>query len=317
MPSDITYDLSSLRCLVEKNPHAVVAFYGGEPLLRYEKIKLLLDELPAEHFVINTNGYYIESIKDMLQRFDTILLSIDGRKQVTDYYRQDGSYDQVITAVNIIKQSSFSGELIARMAVSKKTDIYSDVMHLLDHFPYVHWQLDVVWSALWDLHAFNHWVDSSYISGLDRLVSWWISEIRKDQIHGIVPFLGIMTRILHEGGGLPCEAGEEAIAITTDGTIMACPIAPDYQWNTLGSLSEGFQRIKVDQPCPSCDIYGICGGRCLFTNKERLWGQQGFHAICSVTKHLVSQLQGYVSVCEPIKEKFQYPPFNNTTEIIP
>jgi putative peptide-modifying radical SAM enzyme len=317
MPANISYDIASLRSLIEKDEHPIVAFYGGEPLLRYDLIKEFLQILPAEHFVINTNGYFIESIIDVIHGFNSILLSIDGRKQITDYYRDKGCYETVLHAVQLISNSSFSGELIARMAVSNKTDIYQDVSHLLKHFPFVHWQLDVIWSPLWDLHEFNQWVASSYMPGLKKLVSWWISEIKQERIHGIIPFLGIMSRILHGGRGLPCQAGEGAISITTDGTIIACPIAPDYHWNTLGSLEEGFERIHIDQPCPSCDIFEICGGRCLFANKERLWGQQGFHSICEVTKYLFSLLNDNASYCEPMKDQFRYPLYNNTTEIIP
>ena len=57
--------------------------------------------------------------------------------------------------------------------------------------------------------------------------------------------------------------------------------------------------------------------RCLFANRERLWGKEGFDAICDVTKYLIYELEKYTRICEPIKEKIRYPPFNNTTEIIP
>jgi radical SAM protein with 4Fe4S-binding SPASM domain len=153
--------------------------------------------------------------------------------------------------------------------------------------------------------------------GIDRLVSWWIAEIQRGEIPGIIPFLGIMSRLLHGGSGLPCQAGENAFAITTDGTIMACPIAPDYQWNNLGTLKKGFHRIQVDQPCQSCDVFQICGGRCLFANKERLWGQEGFDTICGVTKYLIEKLRIYKDICKPYKDQLLYPPYNNTTEIIP
>ena len=317
MPDAITYDKRTLFELISKDEGSVVAFYGGEPLIQSDIVKDFLEYLPAKHFVINTNGYYIKDIKDELGLFDSILLSIDGRKEVTDFYREKGCYDHVMDAVDLIKKSSFSGELIARMAVSYKSDIFEDVIHLLGIFPYVHWQVDAVWSALWDLSEFKVWVEESYKPGLQRLVSWWISEIRKGELPGIVPFLGIMSRLLHGGSGLPCQAGDKACAITTDGKILACPIAPDFSWNDLGTISEGFQRIYVDEPCPSCDVYDICGGRCLFANKERLWGDDGFEVLCDMTRSLIQELKSYVSVCESVKDAIVYPPYNNTTEIIP
>jgi len=317
MPKTISYDRKILADIISKDTHAVVAFYGGEPLLQPDIVKDLIKYLKADHFVINTNGYYIRSIEDILGCFDTILLSIDGRKESTDYYRGVGCYHKVLDALEVIQGSDFSGELIARMTISHKSDIFLDVKHLLALFPFVHWQIDVVWSRLWGLSEFKQWVESSYKPGLKKLISWWISEIQEERIHGIIPFLGIMSRLLHGGGYLPCQAGSGSIAISTEGKILACPIAPESLWNNLGDISSGFQKIYVDEPCPSCDVYPICGGRCLFANKERLWGKEGFEAICDMTRFLINELQHAVSICEPYKDRIVYPPYNNTTEIIP
>ena len=80
MPKRINYDEKLIKKMINNDDHAIVAFYGGEPLLRPKIIKRFLQILPAKHFVINTNGYYISEIEDELSKFDTILLSIDGRK---------------------------------------------------------------------------------------------------------------------------------------------------------------------------------------------------------------------------------------------
>ncbi len=316
MPVNITYDLEELINFIGKDRQAIVAFYGGEPLLRADIVKTMLDTIPAKKFVLQTNGFFIERLGEYLHKLDTILLSIDGRKQVTDFYRCNGCYEKVMDALSFIEKNGYEGEIIARMAVSYRTDIYEDVTHLLKFFPYVHWQLDVVWSSLWNLDEFKKWVEISYKPGIKKLIELWGKNIERGNIIGIVPFLGIMKRILHGGNGLPCQAGKEAVAISTDGKIMACPIAPDFSWNILGSF-KGFKRIEIGMPCRSCDVYEICGGRCLFAYKEKLWGEEGFEEICKVTKFLINELFKYKSVCEHMKEKFLYPPYNNTTEIIP
>ena len=103
MPQNIQYSIDELSRFIKQDPDAVVAFYGGEPLLKPTVIKTCLDQLPAKHFVINTNGYFIEELGDTIHKFDSILLSIDGRKQVTDYYREPGCYDTVISAVQFLQ----------------------------------------------------------------------------------------------------------------------------------------------------------------------------------------------------------------------
>ena len=82
MPSEINYNLDDLVKLIERDPEAVVAFYGGEPLLKIETVEKLLDLLPAKHFVVNTNGFFLHRLDDYIHRFDTILLSIKLKKVI-------------------------------------------------------------------------------------------------------------------------------------------------------------------------------------------------------------------------------------------
>ena len=327
MPQEITYDVDRLSEIVGNDGEAVVAFYGGEPLLRPDVVKNLLSELPAKRFVLQTNGYFMRKLGDDVKKFDTVLLSIDGRKEITDRYRAPGCYDRVMDALRFLREQRYEGDIIARMAVSKYTDIYEDVTHLLQFFPHVHWQLDVVWSPLWGLDEFEKWAEGSYMPGIEKLVKMWADEIKKGNVMGLVPFLGIMKRMIwgkEAGEGLPCGAGREAVAITTDGRVLACPIAGEFSWNELGNeidALQSFKEVEVGEPCRSCDVYGICGGRCLFAYKEQLWGSEGFRAVCRVTKHLIHQLEGVKDVVmenlPQVESEINYPEFNNTTEIIP
>jgi len=316
MPDEISYNIEELVKFIGKDREAVVAFYGGEPLLKANLVKELIDVLPAKKFVLQTNGFFIEKLSSYIHKLDSILLSIDGRQQTTDFYRCPSCYNKVMNALQFLKKNGYRGEIIARMAASIKTDIYEDVMHLLHHFPYVHWQLDVIWSNLWHLEEFKEWAEESYKPGIKKLVKIWIEKLKENKILGIIPFLGIASRILHGGNGLPCGAGKNAIAITTDGKILACPIAPDFQWNVLGNFDE-WKKIDIGKPCKSCSIYDICGGRCLFAYKEKLWGNDGFNEICKITKFTINEIEKYKDTLMEWKEELRYPPYNNTTEIIP
>lgn len=316
MPQTIQYTMEELQEFIKQDPCSIIALYGGEPLLEIDTVKTILNTIQAKHFVINTNGFFLEQLEEYIHRFDTILLSIDGRETVTDGYRGKGCYKKVMQAVDFVKKNSYSKELIARMAVSKKTDIYKDVTHLLSYFPLVHWQLDVIWSPLWELNEFSDWVETSYKPGVLRLLDEWIEHIHNGTIKGIVPFMGIMTRILHGGSGLACQAGNQAMAITTDGKVLACPIAPEFEWNVLGDFQKR-KTITIGKPCIQCSVYDICGGRCLFSYKEQCWGTQGFNAVCKTTQFVINELKQRKKECKQLKELFHYPLFNNTTEIIP
>ncbi len=330
MPHEINYKLENLRNFISKDADATVAFYGGEPLLRIDLMKKMMNTLPAKRFVVQTNGFFLHKIpKEYLNRLDAILVSIDGTREVTDFYRGRGVYDIVMDRVKKIRPS-YRGDLIARMTVSEQTDIYRDVKHLLSlPFDHVHWQLNVVWAPEDSWNDFNKWIRESYNPGISQLAERWIERIKRGKIEGIVPFLGVIKRMHVEEYGAPCGAGRDAFAITTDGRILACPIGGEFKWNELGDIwsvepDDLKNSVDVDEPCKSCEYFKICGGRCLFANKERLWGEEGFKKICGTVKHLIKEMKKANKIIEELVaggmyrlEDFFYPEFNNTTEIIP
>ena len=316
MAEEPKYKIEELYNFLKKDRDAIVAFYGGEPLLKDKIVKEMLDVLPAKKFVLQTNGFFIHRLGDYIHKIDSILLSIDGRKEVTDYYRGKGTYNAVMKALSFLKENGYEGEIIARMTASHKTDIYKDVKHLLQFFPYVHWQLDVIWSNLWGLKEFKEWAEKSYMPGIKKLVKEWAESLESNEMK-IIPFMGIMTRLLLKNGPWPpCGAGSSAFAITPEGKILACPIAYEFKWNILGDFG-GYKKIEIGEPCKSCDYFDICGGRCLFAYMERLWGEEGFKEICKVTKFLIDEIRKYEDVGRKHLNKIKYPPYNNTTEIIP
>ncbi len=329
MPHEIQYNLDDLKNFVEKDKDATIAFYGGEPLLRIFLMLEIMKKIKARRFVLQTNGFFLNKIpEEYLNRIDSILVSIDGIREVTDYYRGNGVYDIVTDNVKKIRKK-YKGDLIARMTVTERSDIYRDVMHLLSlPFDHVHWQLNVVWAPDDCWEDFDSWV-RNYNRGITKLADFWIENLKKGKIPGIVPFQGVIKRMFYPEKGVPCGAGRDAFAIATDGRILACPIGGEFKWNELGDIwskkpEEIRNSVDVDEPCKSCDIYPICGGRCLFANKERLWGEEGFNKICNTVRHLVNEMYRAKDVIEKLiergiyrKEDFYYPPFNNTTEIIP
>ncbi len=329
MPRDVTYSIEELKDFISQDEHPSIAFYGGEPLLKIDLMERIMDSIDAEHYILQTNGLLLNKVeKDYLRRFSTILVSIDGRREITDYYKGRGVYDRVLKNVRELSEF-YDNELIARMVATQRTDIYEDVVHLLSlgFFTHVHWQMDVVWSAEGIWKDFPGWL-RRYNEGISKLIEFWLEEMEKGKVLGIVPFLGVLKALLgQENTSPPCGAGVNSFAITTDGRVLACPICPDLDWNVLGTLKDDpneLPRVELLEPCRSCDLRHICGGRCLFFNRERLWGEEGFSMVCNSVRHLIKELEKAKDrILELVKEgriNFEdlvYPKFNNTTEIIP
>ena len=331
--TEIQYTLNELENFLSQDTDSQLMFYGGEPTLRSELMMEMMDRFPNARFMLQTNGLLLNRIENQhIKRFHSILVSIDGDRQITDFYRSDGVYNRVIENVQSVINSGYEGDLVARMAVSEQSDIYRDVRYLLNlgFFKHVHWQLNAIWAAEGNWTDFDSWVDTSYNPGITQLVDEWIERMEEGTVEGIVPFLPIMHTILtQDEARLRCGSGLDTFAIHVDGSIGICPISPDWEFSIVGHISdtnpEQLRNImEVEEPCPSCEIFSICGGRCLFSNKQRLWGEDGFTKVCDTVKHLVKSLQKHTHEVQDLIDSgiislndFTYPEFNNGCEIIP
>ncbi len=331
-PKEIRYSIADLKSFLSGDDAPVLEFYGGEPLLRIETMKKIMDAIPGR-FVIQTNGLFLDKIEPQyLEKFHSILVSIDGIKEVTDKERGKGVYELIIHNSKLIKQRGFCGDLVARMTVAQGTDIYENVRHLLGtgFFDHVHWQLsfEIFWEGA---EPVDEWI-SSYNSGISSLVKWWVSEMESaGRVHGIVPFIGVMNSLLSgKSSRLRCGSGIDFFSVMPDGRISACPVSIDFDFSVIGSIFDNTPRSLCDkaavgEPCVSCDIFHICGGRCLFVNRsQEMLRENGYALICSTVRHLARELQEALPQVKELIEKgvvkrqdFEYPEFNNGCEIIP
>lgn len=338
MSENMEFSVDQLQEFVNRHDEPpVIAFYGGEPVLELNKIINVMENVKAKEFIIQTNGTILNRIpKELLSKFHTILISIDGSKELTDYFRGNTTYERALMGGQFAKQSGFKGDLVARMTVTNKSDIFKEVMHLINcqelDFDHVHWQLDAMWDIPESdrLAEFKNWVDNSYNPGITKLVDTWVEHLERGELLGIAPLLGITHSLLTDTKSpLRCGAGIDFFAVTTDGKIIACPIPPSLEFPILGNingskLAELPNKLDIDGPCLSCDYLDICGGRCLYTNKTQHWGDEGFDLVCNTVKHLVDELKRVLprvnSVINSGKfeiSDFQYPVMSNGVEVIP
>ncbi|MEM3067835.1 MAG: TIGR04084 family radical SAM/SPASM domain-containing protein [Thermoplasmata archaeon] len=321
VPYSIKYDIEKIVKIINNDDEATIVYYGGEPLLNGKFIRDLNSRINAKRIGIQTNGILVKNYdSEFWKKFDFVLLSIDGDKERTDKNRGNGVYEKVISSAKYLK--SLNLEIIGRMTITSESDIYNDVMHLvnLKIFDKIHWQLDVVWDNRWDL---KNYADKSYLPGIRKLMDEFIYSIKLKKMLKIVPFLGILSaHFFKPFQHFPCGAGKKSITINTDGRVFACPIAPDYDWNNIGTLDK-YKEIEKPK-CDNCKYFRYCGGRCLFSYMEKYWGEDGFDEICYVTKKTIDIVLERVEELESLSEEgifdlkeLYYDPTLDSTEIIP
>lgn len=337
IPQDTSVTTSNLKNLAKDDDDFIITFYGGEPLLKIDMIKKILDENIAKEYMIQTNGIFLDKLEPKYTNMlSTILLSIDGTRKHTNERRGEGVYEKVTQNANLIRQNGFKGEIIARMTVDETCDIYENVTYLFENddfkFTSVHFQLDAqFWSNDYSTRNFGKWVNEKYNPKIKKLIDFWYEKIEKEnKVLRIYPFVGIMQTLLtDQKEQMRCGAGHSVLGIQTNGKIVACPITAGYKPLYMGDVKTStLNQIKKnailpENPCPKCEIYDICGGRCLYASKTKYWGDKGFNEVCLTIFFLVDALREKLpSIEEKIKikqiklEDFNYIKYNGC-EIIP
>ena len=299
LPRRIGYDLKLLEAFCRKDADCVLTFYGGEPLLCAGEIKQIMDQVKAKHFMIQTNGLLLDTLEaEYVNRFHTMLVSIDGDETLTDFYRGKGNFSKVAANLQLIRQNGFSGELIARMTVMEQTDIYKQVTWLLNNdkmsFSSIHWQLNAGFWNDFEKRDFRRWSEEDYNPGIRKLVKFWVDHMENNHaVLRLYPILGIAQSILlrEKSNLLRCGGGWTNYAIQTDGHIVPCPTMWGMKDYYLGHISSAdplkLKKVYVGMPCVKCDVFSICGGRCLYANIVRRWNDDAYGLVCNTVRNLI------------------------------
>jgi len=297
-------------------PSDSLIFYGGEPLVRIEKMMEIMDNVNCR-FCIQTNGIFLDKVPfEYLQRIDKMLISIDGSRARDVENKGPVHYDKVLSNVRSLREKGYSGEIVARMVISKP-DVFDQVKAILDLglFDSVHWQIDAgFYKNDFDFESFSKFV-KEYNKSIDKLLDCWFENLEVR----LYPFVGILNRIKgwDKETRLPCGAGFANFTINTKGDLSACPIMNSVKNFYCGSIDSGIEReISCGNWCAGCDYFKICGGRCLYSNYAQLWPKEGFDLICKTIKHLINEIRERSSELDLKAEDFEYERYFGP-EIIP
>jgi uncharacterized protein len=337
LPKKADYDVEYLNRFCRKDPDCVVTFYGGEPLINADFVREVMDQVKAKHFMIQTNGQFLDKLEPKyVNHFHTILVSIDGEEELTDYYRGKGTFRKVINNVKLIIQNGFRGELIARVTLMEQTDIQKQVRWLLNNpefsFSSVHWQLNAgFWGNDYKRRTFKQWSMKSYIPGVDALARFWVDQMEQTgRVLRLYPILGIAHSLLNgeKQSLMRCGGGWINYAVQTDGYIIPCPTMWGMKKYYLGNIADSdplnLGKVFVEnQPCIQCDLLGICGGRCLYANVTKRWSDEAYGEVCETVRGLVASVQKQIPRIQRLiqdrkvqESDFEYMKFNGC-EIIP
>lgn len=280
-------------------------FYGGEPLVNFNKMKEIIDEIEKSKkkikFCMQTNGKLLNQVPfEEINKMSKMLVSLDGFKQRTDYNRGNGTYELVVSNILGLREKGYKGEIVGRMTLDFP-DVFEQVEHLVGLIEKgiidsVHWQLDAGFYKFdFNENNFKNFV-KDYNDSIDRLLNFWIEYMKENKkVLKIYPFLGVFDCLYYnKKTKLQCGSGFANYTISTNGTIVTCPITngiKDFYCGDLDTPKEKLKKIYVKDPCTYCEYLDICGGRCLYSNYAKLWPKEGEKLICKTIIHLIDSIK--------------------------
>ncbi|MEA3414243.1 MAG: TIGR04084 family radical SAM/SPASM domain-containing protein [Nanoarchaeota archaeon] len=295
IPIDSEVPIKKLKKFLKSEDTLI--FYGGEPLMKIDKIKQIIDNINCE-FCIQSNGIFLNQLPfEYLQKIKKILLSIDGTQERNDSNRGIGKYEILLKNIKKIKEQGYKGEIIARMVITKP-DLFEQVKHLLnlELFDSIHWQIDAeFYKNDYNKKEFTNFVEE-YNKSLTKLINFWFEQLKKGTVLKLYPFLGIFNTLYYnQKSKLQCGAGHANFTINTKGDLSACPIMNSVKNFYCGSIEKGITKeISIKNWCKDCDYLDVCGGRCLYSNYAQLWPKEGHDLVCETIKHLIEEIKSKI-----------------------
>ena len=278
-----TAGLGITGCVLNGVATSFLSWFGGEPLLYFEKIiyplSIFIKQLAEEHHVkfsnsITTNGFFLTgSVIEKCKTIDLkkIQITLDGDKESHDKIRNQGgkpSFDKILQ--NSIALCNSCSDAVIKLRINYNTDnIQHDFSEVLREIPEnLRSRFFIQFQRIWQTYQNE---------SNDEIVKRYLDEnffkLKKEGFN-----LSVNTNY-NKFGGISCYADRINYAnINYDGNVYKCT-AQDYTSETaLGFLDENGQ-IRWDkektqgidkqaffdnQVCLNCKYLAICGGPCFY-----------------------------------------------------
>ncbi|HRR76762.1 MAG TPA: thioether cross-link-forming SCIFF peptide maturase [Ruminococcus sp.] len=291
-------------------PNLELDFFGGEPLMNFKVVKQIVEyarSREAEYgkkfrFTITTNGLLLddEKIDFINKEMSNVVLSIDGRKEVNDYFRVlpngQGSYDMILPKYKKLVEGRGDKEYYVRGTFTNKNlDFSNDVFALYDAgFDQISVE-PVVGDS--DEYALTEKDLPAVFKEYEILAKKIIDNEKAGKKFNFFHFMLDLDQgpcaIKRLRG---CGCGNDYVAITPDGDIYPCHQFVGIDEYKMGNIDEGTfdQEMKKEfasahvyskPDCKKCWAKFYCSGGCNANNYQYMGDIHNAHKIsCQLEK---------------------------------
>lgn len=245
-----------------------IYFFGGEPSLEYTDIEMLISIAKKKlfdfslKFVLHTNGLRLDVLPDnILDELSLIMFSINYEK-IPNYILYPSYFSNIIDNALLIKTRKHI-PIIARLTVTEKTSIFTELLQVSNFFDYVYWQIE-------NCNAFNNATSfkDTYIYEIDKTFEYWIKYLDQGIMIKFIPFIAVLKfMFFHDRSDneFSCGYSRGMVYVQTNGKCYACSDNVEGNIHYLGDIYNGITLpyYKLDEfKCKDCSYRPLCMGRC-------------------------------------------------------
>jgi len=299
--TEFQYKIEQLSAFIERHlagKEIYVTFYGGEPTLKLDIMKQVMQRYPEFRYQLQTNGTLLDNLPDwMLARLSNVLVSIDGGEEITDGYRGQGIWRQVIRNLNQVHER-VGGTITARVTWSNPDTGFEE----LDELACAHEAIDYLY---WQFVADEMYAGDSMAKRkkvLVRLIDRFFAST--DTLYPLVPLMGIVrNKVLPTrgrelyAGQTQCRVSTHLINVMPSGQIFPCPDMMYVPQMQMGDIRENWLKKSPLQPtpgmpCEDCEAFSWCRRNCLknlylgYVKNDMRYRNNVVEPICELVKFI-------------------------------
>ena len=291
-------------------PNLELDFFGGEPLMNFNVVKQVVEYARSREkeynkkfrFTITTNGLLLDDEKiDFINReMSNVVLSIDGRKEVNDYFRVlpngQGCYDMILPKYQKLVAGRGDKEYYVRGTFTNKNLDFSNDVFALNEAGFDQISVEPVVGDD-DIYALTEKDLPAVFAEYEKLALQLLENEKKGKKFNFFHFMLDLDQgpcaIKRLRG---CGCGNDYVAITPDGDIFPCHQFVGIDEYKMGNIDEGTfnQEMKADfakahvyskPDCRECWAKFYCSGGCNANNYQYMGDIRTAHKIsCQLEK---------------------------------
>ncbi|MCR4639103.1 thioether cross-link-forming SCIFF peptide maturase [Ruminococcus sp.] len=291
-------------------PNLELDFFGGEPLMNFNVVKQVVEYARSREkeynkkfrFTITTNGLLLDDEKiDFINReMSNVVLSIDGRKEVNDYFRVlpngQGCYDMILPKYQKLVAGRGDKEYYVRGTFTNKNLDFSNDVFALNEAGFDQISVEPVVGDD-DVYALTEKDLPTVFAEYEKLAQRLLDNEKQGKKFNFFHFMLDLDQgpcaIKRLRG---CGCGNDYVAITPDGDIFPCHQFVGIDEYKMGNIDEGTfdQEMKADfakahvyskPDCRECWAKFYCSGGCNANNYQYMGDIRTAHKIsCQLEK---------------------------------